>query len=268
MIFDAIILAGTSEKDDFLLEQEKVPAKPFLKLGDKLFLEHQVDVLKSLGFLRDIYISGMAEKDWKTELSAPVIFDDFKADIITKLKHFRFDIYKDKQLPDYVLIVSSDVPLINKEAIERFIEKCKQATDGELKALYYMCLVDEKVMTSKFPESNRSYLKLKDVKWCSGDTILTKPSIIETHADVLDQLVNNRKSVFKSLFVLSPMTVIKIIFGRLTMDGFNDAINKYLFKQANSCIGILADDPELGMDVDKPFQLDIVREYYEKYVKK
>ncbi len=268
MIFDAIVLAGRSATDNMLLEQEKVPAKPFLKLGDKLFLEHQVDVLNSLGFIRDIYISGMAEIDWKTVLSAPVIFEEYEDDIISKLKHFRYYVFKDETLPDYVLIVSSDVPLINKEAIERFIEKCKQSTDGELKALYYMCLVDEKVMTSKFPESNRTYMKLKDVKWCVGDTMIVQPSIIETHADVFDQLVNNRKSVFKAMFVLSPMTVIRIIFGRLTMEGFNDAINKYLFKQPNSCLGILTDDPELGMDVDKPFQLDIVREYYEKHVKK
>ncbi len=264
MIFDAIILAGKSEKDNELIQKEKVFSKPFLKLGDKMFLEHQVEVLRQIDGMRNIYISGMSEKEWKTKLPAPVIFDEFEADIIEKLRHFRRDIFTPDTEPDYVIIVSSDIPLITKEAIERFLEKCKQSTDGELKALYYMSLIDEKVMTSKFPESNRTYLKLRDVKWCAGDMMVAKPSIIDSHGDVLDQLVNNRKSVFKSLFVLSPMTVIKIAIGRLTMDGFNDAINKYLFKRPDSCIGVLADDPELGMDVDKPFQLDIVREYYEK----
>lgn len=264
MIFDVIVLAGTSEKDNELLIREQVPAKPFIKLGEKMFLEHEIDTISKLDFIRDVYISGMSEKDWKTKLSRPVIFDNFQAGIVEKLKHFRHDIYTPETEPNYVIIISGDIPLITKEAIERFIEKCKQTTDGELKALYYMCLVDEKVMNAKFPGSNRHYLKLKDVKWCAGDTILTQPSIIDSHGDVLDQLVNNRKSVFKSLFVLSPMTVFKILIGRLTMAGFNDAINKYLFKQPNSCIGVLADDPELGMDVDKPFHLDIVREYYNK----
>ena len=268
MIFDAIVLAGKSEKDVLLLEQEKVPAKAFLKLNDKLFLQHQIEVLGTLDFVRDIYVSGMKEEDWKEELAYPVIFEEFESDIISKLKHFRYDVYTEETLPDYVLILSSDVPLINKDAILRFIEKCKQETEGELKALYYMCLVDQKVMESKFPESDRTYVKLKDVNWCTGDIMVVKPSIIETLADTLDQLVNNRKQVFKAILVLSPMTVIKIIFRRITMAGFNDAINKYLFKQPNSCFGILADDPEIGMDVDKPFQLDIVREYYAEHVKK
>lgn len=267
MIFDSIILAGKSEKDDAILQREKVPAKGFLKLGKKMFLEHQVNAIGHLKDIRNIYISGIAEKDWKTKLPFPVIFDEVQAGIIEKLRHFRHDIFTPETEPDYVIITSSDTPLITKEAVERFIEKCKKATDGELKALYYMSLIDEKVMTAKFPESNRSYVKLKDVKWCAGDTLLAKPSIIDTHGDVLDQLINNRKSVFKSLFVLSPWTVIKIIIGQLTLNGFNKAINKYLFKQPNSCLGILADDPELGMDVDKPFQLDIVREYYAKMKK-
>ncbi|MHA1200801.1 MAG: NTP transferase domain-containing protein [Candidatus Heimdallarchaeaceae archaeon] len=268
MIFDAIILAGTSSSDEEILAQEKVPSKAYLKLGDRTFLEHQVEVLNQVNGIRNVYVSGIAEKDWKIKLPAPAIFDEYEAGIIDKLRHFRRDIFTPESEPDYVVIVSCDVPLITKEGIERFIEKCKQKTDGELKALYYMGLVEKEVMITKFPDSNRSYMKMKDVTWCTGDTLLAKPSFVDTHGDVIDQVLKNRKSMFKAILVLSPMTVIKMVFRRLTLDGMNDAINKYLFKQPNSCLGILADDPELGMDADKPFQLAIVREYYANLSKK
>ncbi|MHA1419568.1 MAG: NTP transferase domain-containing protein [Candidatus Heimdallarchaeaceae archaeon] len=263
MHFDAIILAGRSEKDTDILIQEKVSRKAFLKLGDKMFIEHQIEAIKEVKGIRDIYVSGMSEDLWKTDY--PVIFDDFSGDIIDKLRHFKSTFKTEKEEPDYVLVISSDTPLVTTEKLERFIEKCRITTDGELKALYYMCLIDKKDMISKFPGSKRTYVHLKDVSWCSGDTLLAKPSIIDTHGEVLEQVVRNRKAVFKALLIFSPITLLKLFFRRITMQGFNDVVNKYFFKSPNACLGIIADDPELGMDVDKVFQLDIVRKYYAKH---
>ena len=87
MNFDAIILAGHSEKDSDLLFQEKVTRKAFLKLGDKMFIEHQIAAIKEIKGIRDIYVSGMSADQWKTDHK--VIFDDFDGDIIDKLRHFR-----------------------------------------------------------------------------------------------------------------------------------------------------------------------------------
>ncbi|MCK4973443.1 MAG: NTP transferase domain-containing protein, partial [Candidatus Heimdallarchaeota archaeon] len=222
MKFDAIILAGHSEKDSELLIQEKVTRKAFLKLDDKMFIEHQITAIKEIKGIRDIYISGMSADQWKTDHT--VIFDDYEGDIIDKLRYFRNTIFSDKEEPDYVLIISGDTPLITTENLERFIEKCKTTSDGELTALYYMCLIDEKDMVSKFPDSERTYVHLKDVSWCSGDTILAKPSIIDSHGEILEQVVRSRKAVFKALLIFSPITVIKLFFRRITMQGFNDVV--------------------------------------------
>lgn len=262
MIFDAIVLAGHSEKDTDILIKEKVTRKAFLKLGDKMFIEHQVAAIKEIKGIRDIYVSGMSEHLWKTDY--PVIFDDFHGDIIDKLRHFKNTFYTEKEEPDYVIVISGDTPLLTTEKLERFIKKCGSATGGKLKALYYMCLIDKKDMESKFPDSKRTYVHLKDVSWCSGDTLLAKPSIIDSHGEVLEQVVRSRKAVFKALLIFSPITVLKLFFRRISMQGFNDVVNKYFFKSPNACLGIIADDPELGMDVDKVFQLDIVRNFYAK----
>ena len=262
MNIDAIILAGHSDKDSDLLIQEKVTRKAFLKLGDKMFIEHQIAAIKEIKGIRDIYVSGMSADQWKTDYK--VIFDDFNGDIIDKLRHFKSNVFSEKGEPDYVLVISGDTPLITTEKLERFIEKCRLATGGELKALYYMCLIDKKDMVSKFPDSMRTYVHLKDVSWCSGDTLLAKPSIIDTHGEVFEQVLRSRKAVFKTLLIFSPITVLKLFFRRITMQGFNDVVNKCFFKTPNACLGIIADNPELGMDVDKVFQLDIVRNFYAK----
>ncbi|MBY9001796.1 MAG: NTP transferase domain-containing protein [Candidatus Heimdallarchaeota archaeon] len=262
MIFDLIFLAGFSENDALMCEGEGVTKKSFLNLGDKTFIEHLVENMLSLKGLRDIYLSGMAKKEWKTDL--PVIFVEDKGDIISKLRKHRIDYYSDKEEPDYVIVISSDTPLVTAQAVERFIERCKETTGGELTGLYYMSLIDQKDMEAKFPGSNRSYAKFRDVTFASGDTLLAKPSIIDTHGDVLDRMVNNRKSVFKSLAVVSPIFAIKAMLGLASLNDLNNAINKKIFKTPNACIGVIVDDPELGMDVDKPFQLEVVREYYKK----
>ena len=174
MMFDLIILAGYSEKDSILCENEGVTKKSFLKLGDKTFIEHLVVNLQNLKGLRDIYLSGMSEDEWKTDY--PVIFVENQGDIISKLRNHRIDYYSDKEEPDYVIVVSSDAPLVTAPAVERFIERCKATTGGELTGLYYMSLVDQKDMVAKFPGSNRTYAKFRDVTFASGDTLLAKPA--------------------------------------------------------------------------------------------
>ncbi len=264
MIFDLILLAGFSENDALLCEKEGVTKKPFLKLGDKTFIEHLVVNLQPLKGLRDIYLSGMAEKEWETDL--PVIFAEDERDIISKLRRHRVTYYSDKEEPDYVIVVSGDTPLVTAESVERFIERCKATTGGELTGLFYMSLIDQKDMVAKFPESNRSYAKFRDVTFASGDTLLAKPSIIDSHGEVLDRMVNNRKSVFKSLAVVSPIFAIKTVLGLASLNDLNNAINKKIFKTPNACLGVIVEDAELGMDVDKPFQLDVVRDYYQKNI--
>jgi len=264
MIFDLVILAGYGESDALLCENEGVTKKSFLKLGDKTFIEHLVENLRSLKGLRDIYLSGMAEKEWETDL--PVIFVEDEGDIISKLRRHRVNYYSDKEEPDYVIVVSSDVPLVTAAAVERFIERCKATTGGELTGLYYMSLIDQKDMLAKFPGSNRSYTKFKDVTFASGDTLLAKPSIIDSHGDVLDRMVNNRKSVFKSLAVVSPIFAIKTVLGFASLNDLNNAINKKIFKTPNACLGVIVEDAELGMDVDKSFQLDVIRDHYQKNI--
>ena len=266
MIFDLILLAGTSKNDALLCENEGVTKKPFLKLGDKIFIEHLVENLQPLKGLRDIYLSGMAEKEWKTNL--PVIFAEDEGDIISKLRRHRIKYYSDKEEPDYVIVISSDTPLVTAASAERFIERCKETTGGELTGLFYMSLIDQKDMVAKFPGANRSYVKFRDVTFASGDTLLAKPSIIDSHGDVIDRMVNNRKSVFKSLAVLSPFFAIKTVLGLATLNNLNNAINKKIFKTPNACLGVMVEDAELGMDVDKPFQLEVVREYYQKMMSK
>lgn len=266
MIFDLILLAGLGESDALLCENEGVTKKSFLKLGDKTFIEHLVENLQPLKGLRDIYLSGMAEKEWKTNL--PVIFAEDEGDIISKLRRHRIRYYSDKKEPDYVVVISSDTPLVTAASVERFIERCKAVTGGELTGLYYMSLIDQKDMEAKFPGANRSYAKFRDVTFASGDTLLAKPSIIDSHGEVLDRMVNNRKSVFKSIAVLSPIFAIKTVLGLASLNDLNNAINKKIFKTPNACLGVMVEDPELGMDVDKPIQLDVVREYYKKMISK
>ena len=264
MIFDLIILAGFSESDALICENEGVTKKPFLKLGDKTFIEHLVENLQSLKGLRDIYLSGMAEKEWKTDL--PVIFAEDEGDIISKLRRHRVKYYTDKEEPDYVIVISSDTPLVTAAAVERFIERCKATTGGELIGLYYMSIIDKKDMVAKFPGANRTYVKFRDVTFASGDTLIAKPSIIDSHGDILDRMVNNRKSVFKSLAVVSPIFAIKTVLGLATTKDLNNAINKKIFKTPNACLGVIVEDAELGMDVDRQLQLEVVRDYYQKNI--
>jgi hypothetical protein len=59
--------------------------------------------------------------------------------------------------------------------------------------LYYgVCPKD--VMEARYPTSNRTYTKLKDIELCGADVNIARISVVKEHLDTWEALIGNRKS--------------------------------------------------------------------------
>ena len=65
---------------------------------------------------------------------------------------------------EYVLVTSSDIPGISGEMVDWLIETCMETKED----LYYG-VIPREVMEARYPGSNRTYTKLKDVQLCGAD---------------------------------------------------------------------------------------------------
>jgi hypothetical protein len=111
-------------------------------------------------------------------------------------------------------------------------------------------------MEKRFPGANRSYIRFKDAEVCGGDMNIVRTSVATGRDDLWNKLVAARKNAFKQAALLGFDTLLLLLLRRLSIDG--------LIKRAGSRLGIkgravFSPYAEIAMDVDKPYQLEILR---------
>jgi len=260
---NAIILAGHSDKDDIICELENVPKKGFIKLGSKIFLERQVEEFLKCDFIEKIYIVGVTKEEWDTDY--PVVFVEDEGTVFDKgVNVYKDCISKEEGHSEYIIALSADVPLIKSDMIQRFVDKCKEVSGGEIDGIFYYPIVKKETMLEKFPDVQRSWMKLVDLEFCGGDILLVKPEKLLGYKKLIDDLVSQRKSVIGQLIVLNPILVLKYLLKRPSLERLLKFFNKKIFKIEKGIYAPLMFDAEIAMDVDKPEHLEGARRYYEE----
>ena len=153
---------------------------------------------------------------------------------------------------EYVLIVSSDIPALKGDMVDWLINTSMETKDD----LYYGVCPRE-VMETRYPTSKRTYTKLKEMELCGADINVIHVSMTTDHLDTWEQLIGNRKSPLRQAAVIGWDTLFQLATRQFTLQG--------LVERASQRIGIKGraivwDKAEPCMDVDKPHQLELMRE--------
>jgi len=155
-----------------------------------------------------------------------------------------------------VLILTSDIPLISKEALEDFLNRCNSQS-GEI----YYSFVPKTINDQKYPGFQRTYVRLKEGTFTGGNLVLLSPEIIREKLNILSKAVALRKKPLKLCRMLGFWHLCKLLFGILTIKEIQDRAAAVLGVKA---IGVVSPYPEVGIDVDKPSDLKLAREVLTK----
>jgi GTP:adenosylcobinamide-phosphate guanylyltransferase len=152
---------------------------------------------------------------------------------------------------EYVMLVSSDIPTLESGMVDWLATTAMKTRDD----LYYGVCPRE-VMEKRFPTSNRTYTKLKDIDVCGADINIIHVSMATEHLDTWEQLIGNRKSPLRQAAVIGWDTLFQLATRQFTLQD--------LVERASERIGIkgraiIWSQAEPCMDVDKPHQLEILR---------
>mgnify|MGYP005848676327 CR=1 FL=1 len=154
---------------------------------------------------------------------------------------------------EYVLICSSDVPLITPEVVNFVINACLRQPGYDL----YYTVVEKSVMEARFPGSRRTYARIKEGAFTGGDLTLLRLNPPDTPRDLWQKLIAARKSPWRQAELIGFWPLIKFITRRFTI-----ADAERLAVKVGRMRGrvVISPYPELAMDVDKPGQLAIIEQ--------
>lgn len=248
---DAIVIAGGIPKpDEPLYEFTQGEPKALLEIAGKPMVQWVLDALGGAERIDKVVLVSLSEESG-LQCSIPVTYVPNQGGM---LENLRAGIEKVLDLnPDtkHVLTVSSDIPAISSEMVDWMV-KTNSSTDLDI----YYTVIPRRVMEERFPNSNRSYTRLKDAEVCGGDLNMIRASMVNTNEELWDRIVAARKNVFKQAALLGYDNLLLLLSRQLSLDGAVKRVTKRMDITGKAVISPYA---ELGMDVDKPHQLELLR---------
>ncbi len=154
-----------------------------------------------------------------------------------------------------VIIVAGDTPFITSVMIDQFIDSCMQ--DEETSAAYGF--VPQEVYLEKFSSAPRTWVTMKEGVFCGGGLAYLTPQAFRPVLDKIAEVLANRKSPLKLAGYFGLWSLVKLVFGCLSIKDLEGRA-EYILKGLKAR-GISCPFGEVGFNVDDSESLVLAREY-------
>lgn len=258
---DAILTAGGIPLvDEPLYAETRGDSKALLDIAGKPMVQWILDALSRAKTIENVIVVGLTPKLGLT-CAKPMYFVPNQGKM---LDNFRAGVRKSLEVnpaASHVLFVSADIPTITPEMVD-WVVKTAMETDDDI----YYNVIERSVMEKRFPGCKRTWTKLKGLEVCGGDMNVVRASMVVDEEDPLWRKISDaRKSPLKQASLIGVGTAFKFLFGQLTLEEAEARVEKKLGIRGRVIVCPFA---EVGMDVDKPVHLEVVRKDFKKRLRK
>ncbi len=248
---DAVVLAGgIPGPDEPLYSYSNGEAKALIDVAGKPMIQWVLDALCESKSVQRIVLIGLSSKA-QLHCTKPITYLSNQGKLLENLRTGTAKVLELDPKAKYVMFASSDVPGVTGEMVDWMVQTCAETQDD----LYYNVIRRED-MEKRFPGSKRTWTRLKDMEVCGGDINMARAAIVNEHTDFWNKLIEKRKNPLAQAQLLGLDMLIKLATRSLTAD---DVIKRVADKLGLKGRAIVCPYPEIGMDVDKPNQLEIMR---------
>jgi molybdopterin-guanine dinucleotide biosynthesis protein A len=249
---NAIVTAGGKTRpDEPLYPVSGEGYKALLDVNGRPMVQYVLDALNGSQQIEKIILVGLP-RDNLLESSRPLLRLEDQGDMIANILAAGRALAELDPAATHCLLVSSDIPAITTEMVDWLIEQVGQS-DHEI----YYNVIDRKVMEARYPGSRRTFVHLKGIEVCGGDMGAIRLSLTSNENPLWDKVVDARKSPLRQAALIGYDTLFLLLLRRLSIQDAELAVSRKLGVRGRV---ITCPYAEMGMDVDKPFQLEIVRE--------
>ncbi len=250
-MLDVVVTAGFDpQRPDPLATALGAPQKALIDVAGHPMIWWTVRALRACPFIGHIVVAGLdpaLQIDLGEGVTCLPNHPDHLENAVSGVNHL-LSINPDTE---HALLASGDIPLLRPETVRWFVEACS-AGDYD----FYYSVVEDRVMEAQFPGAGRSYVRLKEGRFCGGDLFQFRTSVLQANLDLARRLLAERKNPLRQAQMLGWGTLIKLVLGRLTIQEGEQVASRLLRCRAKVVISPYAD---LAMDVDKPHQLEMAR---------
>ncbi|ACV61156.1 conserved hypothetical protein [Desulfofarcimen acetoxidans DSM 771] len=250
---DAVVLAG-SVNNGKLRAISDVPYDALLPIGSKFMIEYVLEALLRARLVNRVIVAGPGNDPSqylnkllsnrnnrvKTAPAGASLMETFSSGVAL--------------LPgaERVLVVTADLPLLTPEAVDCFIELClEEAAD-----LFYP-IISREAVERCYSKTHRTYVTLREGVYTGGNIFLVNPSAAKTCLHKGQEIVNLRKSPFKLCRLVGFMFLLRFLTKTLSLEEGERKVSSLLGIKGRV---IVLDYPEVGVDVDKPEDLELVKQ--------
>ena len=248
---DAIVTAGgIPQPGEPLYEYTRGGCKALLDVAGKPMVQWVLDALSASTEVGDIVLIGL-EPDSGVTSSKKLHYLANQGSMVENLLAGVREVLAHNPSTSPVLAVSSDIPTVKSNMVDWVIK-----TAMETQHDFYYNVVTRQVMETRFPNSNRSYTRLKDAELCGGDMNVIRAITTDSHEALWNKIVDSRKNVFRQAALIGYDTLLLLLLRAITVEQAAARVSKRLNIRGRAVICPYA---EVAMDVDKPHQLEMLR---------
>jgi molybdopterin-guanine dinucleotide biosynthesis protein A len=250
---NAIVTAGGEvQPGEPLYEITGGGRKSMINLNGKPMVQWVLDALSQTSSIERVIVIGLPPET-DLDCAHPLYLLPDQGDMISNIRAGAREILRLDPNARHTLLVSGDLPGLRSEIVDWLI--CQVQDDD--KDLYYT-VIERSTMEAAFPSSRRTYIHLKDAQLCGGDMHCFRVQAAVEDLPFWRRLVEARKSPLRQASLLGYDTLFFLILRQLSL---KDAEGMACKRVGITGRAIVSPYAEIGMDVDKPFQLEIMRDY-------
>jgi len=248
----AVVLAGRSSKEEDMLATYTLGRpKGLIPIAGRPMISYVVEALGGAQHVGPIVVVGLLPEE-SPPFSVPISHVPDHGDMLANAEAGICHALAQAPHLAGVLISSADLPLLTPAVVDDFIEECL-LTEHDL----YYGVVERSVMEGRFPASRRTYVRLTDGEFAGGDLILMRTGVMMANQELWRRLAQARKNPIRQAFMLGGLwPLAKLLTHRMSLAEAVQRVSRALQIRGRA---VVCACPEVGMDVDKPFQLEIAR---------
>ncbi len=258
---DAILTAGGIPlPEEPLYDATRGTPKALVDVAGKPMIQWVLDALCESSVVENIVLVGLTEKSG-LKCSKPVYYVSNQGKMVENMQAGARKVLEIHPDAEYALLVSSDIPAITGEMVDWVVN-----TTMQTRLDIYYNVVPRTVMDKRDPGSKRTWTKLKGLEICGGDMNVARLSLLTTdETGIWEKITASRKNVLKQAALVGFDTALLLLFGQLTLEKAEENIMTRLDITGKALVCPYA---EIGMDVDKPHQLEMMRADLKKRARK
>lgn len=246
---DAIVLAGGKSTDDPLSALTGGELKSMLTIAGKPMVQWVLDAISASKSIDTVVLMGI-EDATMLKCSKPLITLPDEGSLIGNIQRGSQKLDEVHPNETHVVSFSADIPAITPGIIDHLVSIYQKAEYD----IYYG-VVDRIVMEKRYPGSKRTYIKVKKDEICGGDlNSFSKKAVLKPDA-LWKELVKARKNPLKQAAMIGIDSLLLLVLGILDLDQMAVRVCKRMGITGKA---VRVPFAEVGMDVDKPFQFEMV----------